>query len=98
MDLVTFILIAFLAITFIIFPGVGMAMVSNTPVKDFFIGALIIPVLFTWCGLYTYAFFNMPDEIMNDATSSFITFVVFMIAGPAIGALVFVKVLKKIYE
>jgi len=40
----------------------------------------------------------MPDEIMNDATSSFITFVVFMIAGPAIGALVFVKVLKKIYE
>ncbi len=98
MDLVTFILIAFLAITFIIFPGVGMAMESNTPVKDFFIGALIIPVLFTWCGLYTYAFFNMPDEIMNDATSSFITFVVFMIAGPAIGALVFVKVLKKIYE
>lgn len=98
MDLVTFILIAILAISFIIFPGVMMAMESNTPVKDFFIGALIVPVLFTWCGLHTYAFFNMPDEVMNDATSSFITFVIFMIVIPVIGAFVFLKVIKKIYE
>lgn len=96
MDLVTFILIAFLAITFSIFPGLGMAMESNTPVKDFFIGALMVPVLFVWCGLYTYAFFNMPAAVMNNAAAGFFTFVVFMIAGPILGALLFIKALTRI--
>ena len=69
----------------------------NSPIKDFFIGALIVPVLGLWSGLTTFILFNIPDSIMNSGWT-LVIFLAVIIGMPAIGTLVFVKIITKLYN
>ena len=101
MDLVTLFLIAFLVITFSILPGTMMAIEGDTPVKDFFIGALFIPVIGVWSSLVCFVLFNIPDSIINNGDRVWLGFFTFMFVwfgGLGLGALLAVKALCKIYK
>ena len=98
MNTLTIILLVFVISTFSIMPGIAMALEShNSPIKDFFIGALIVPVLGLWSGLTTFILFNIPDSIMNSGWT-LVIFLAVIIGMPAIGALVFVKIITKLYN
>lgn len=72
-----------------------MALESHkTPVKDFFIGALTVPVLGAWSGVTMLILFNMPDSIMN-SNWGFVIFLAIIIGSPLIGALIFIAIITK---
>lgn len=100
MDLFTFIMLATLVVSFVILPGIFMAMESNgTPIKDFFIGALVVPVLFGWSSLITLVLINIPDSVINNGDHpwlGFFTFLSVLFGGLGLGAFLFIKTLEKI--
>lgn len=92
------ILLVFIISTFSIMPGIAMALESeNSPIKDFFVGALIVPVLGLWSALTAFMLFNIPDSIMHNGWA-IVVFLAIAYGMPAIGALVFVKVITKFYN
>jgi hypothetical protein len=95
MNTSTIILLVFVISTFSIMPGIAMALEShNSPIKDFFIGALTVPVLGLWSGLTMLILINIPDSIMNGGWA-FVIFSAIFIGSPLIGALIFIAIITK---
>ena len=92
------ILLVFIISTFSIMPGIAMALESdNSPIKDFFVGALIVPVLGLWSALTAFMLFNIPGSIMHNGWA-IVIFLAIVYGMPAIAAFVFIKVITKFYN
>jgi hypothetical protein len=98
MDLETTILLAGVIGIFILFPAIGMAMDSKTPTRDFFIGALIVPVVGTWAGAALFLLEIIPDSIMDNTFLGFAAFTVVFMGWPIIGAVGAIRILTRVFK
>lgn len=97
MDLISLILLIFLVGTFSIFPGIMMAIEdTGTRVKNFFVGALLIPSIGVWSALEVLVMYQIPDAW--NAFWGFSAFLFVFIGGGCLGAYLLFKLLVKLYK